>query len=95
METEFGGNRKVALILSWQRGEHSRLMPQELCPSSRGSLGDYIDEGSKFWVGDEEQMCKDLVFFLLYCFEHSHMLVSGSPGRWVHCLLFIAPRLSF
>ena len=32
METEFGGNIKVALILSQQRGEHSRLMLQELCP---------------------------------------------------------------
>jgi len=39
METEFGGNKKVALILSWQRGEHSRLMPQELCPLSMRSLG--------------------------------------------------------
>ena len=31
-ETEFGGNRKVALILSSRRGEHSRLLPQEQCP---------------------------------------------------------------
>ena len=36
-------------------------MPQELCPSSGGSLGDYIDEGSKFWVGDEEQRYKNIV----------------------------------
>ena len=34
METEFGGNRKVALILSWWSGEHSKLMPQELCSCS-------------------------------------------------------------
>ena len=32
METEFGGNRKVALILSWWRGARSKLMPQELGP---------------------------------------------------------------
>ena len=38
MEAEFGGNRKVALILSWQRGEHRRLMPQELFPASMSSL---------------------------------------------------------
>ena len=31
VETEFGGNRKVALIFSWWRGEHSRLLPQNLC----------------------------------------------------------------
>ena len=36
-------------------------MPQELCPSPRGSLGDYIDDGSKFWVGDEEQSYKEFV----------------------------------
>ena len=35
---KFGGNRKVALILSWWRGEHSRLMPQELCPTLMRSL---------------------------------------------------------
>ena len=29
METEFGGNRKMALKISQQRGEHSRLRPQE------------------------------------------------------------------
>lgn len=28
METEYGGNRNVALILSLQRGEYSRFMPQ-------------------------------------------------------------------
>lgn len=32
METGFVGNRKVALILSWPRGEYSKLMPQQLCP---------------------------------------------------------------
>ena len=29
--TEFGESRKVALILSQLRGEHSRITPQELC----------------------------------------------------------------
>ena len=28
MEIQSGGNRKVALVVSWWRGEH---MPQELC----------------------------------------------------------------
>ena len=41
-ETEFGGNRKVALILIRQRAEHSSLMPQELCPHSMRSPGAYI-----------------------------------------------------
>ena len=31
---EFGGDRKVALILNQWRGQHSRLMPQKLCPPS-------------------------------------------------------------
>ena len=30
---EFGGNRKVTYILSWQRGEHSRLKLQERWPA--------------------------------------------------------------
>ena len=37
-EAEFGGNKKVALILTRWR-VHRRLMPQELCPSSTSSLG--------------------------------------------------------
>ena len=38
METELGGNRKVAFILSQRRWEHCRLMHEELClltPSMR------------------------------------------------------------
>lgn len=31
-ETESGGNRKLASVLSRWRGAHSRLLPQELCP---------------------------------------------------------------
>ena len=38
METEFGGDRKVALILSWWRWGHSRLRPQELFPPPFCSL---------------------------------------------------------
>ena len=57
METEFGGNRKVAFILSWRRGEHSRLTPEELCPHphprSTRSLGAYVKQGlavrSQWW----------------------------------------------
>ena len=41
METESGGNRKVALILSQQRAEHSRFMPQKLCPLLEKSRGLY------------------------------------------------------
>ena len=45
-ETEFERNRKVAFILSRQKGEHSSRMLQELCLCSmRGSLGAYIRKG--------------------------------------------------
>ena len=40
-ETKFGGKKKVVLILSQWRGEHSKLMPQELCPPHEGSRGLY------------------------------------------------------
>ena len=32
MEIEFGGDRKITLILRQLRGERCRLVPQELCP---------------------------------------------------------------
>ena len=47
METEFGGSRKLALILSRQRAEHSSLMPQKLCLRSMRSPGAYIRWGTK------------------------------------------------
>ena len=40
-ETQFGESRKVAFILSQQRGEASRLLPQELCPLHEESRGFY------------------------------------------------------
>ena len=52
--TEFGGNRKVAFILSQRRGEHSKLMPQELCSCSMKSLGVYIRQGIEVRVSDKE-----------------------------------------
>ena len=33
-EAARGENRKVALILSWRSGEHSKFLPQKLCPPS-------------------------------------------------------------
>ena len=54
-ETEVGGNRKVAFILSWRRGKYSRLMPQELRSRSMKSLEAYIGKGSQSGVSDEEQ----------------------------------------
>ena len=44
METELGGNRKVALILSRWRREHSRLKLQEP-PLPIRNLGAYIRQG--------------------------------------------------
>ena len=50
-ETETGGNRKVAFILSeGGRGEHSRVTPQDLCPhlheKSRGFYKAGIQESA-------------------------------------------------
>ena len=78
-ETEFGGNRKVALTLSRQRGEHSRLMPQELCPGPMRSLGAYITWGLPVrcrWWGPE---VIGSWFSLLHCFRDSHKLASRNP----------------
>ena len=42
-ETEFGGNRKMALITCRKRGECSRLLSQQLCPLPWGIWEDQID----------------------------------------------------
>ena len=70
-ETEFGENKRVAL-LSQRRGKQARSS-RTVCLSHEelGGGGDYIDEG----VSDEEQTCEGLVFFfLLDHFKNSHRL---------------------
>ena len=72
METEFGGNRKLVLILSRWRGEDSRLMPQDLrSPDPLRSLEAYIRQGltvrSRWWG----TRWWNLDFFLR-CFKDSH-----------------------
>ena len=37
IQAEFRGNRKMALIFSQLRGEHSRLVSEELRPTPRGN----------------------------------------------------------
>ena len=37
IQAEFRGNRKMALIFSQLRGEHSRLVSEKLCPTPRGN----------------------------------------------------------
>ena len=50
MWRQFGGNRKGAFILSWQRGERSRLVPQELCPRPHEeSRGLYKTRACRGW----------------------------------------------
>ena len=44
--------------------------------------GDYTDEGLQSGVGDEQQSCKDLVFFLLPWLA-SGSLVVGAIVFWV------------
>ena len=86
VQRQFGGNRKVALILRQQRADTTSSCPRTVPPTSMRSLKAYTWWGLPAGVGDEEQKYKDLVFFLLHCFKNSHGLVSGSPII-VHCLL--------
>ena len=79
-ETEFGGKRKVTLILSQWRGAQSRFMPQELCPPCMSSLGAHIRWGLTVrsqWRGTT--MLRPL-FLPLALFQR---LVSVTPSIWV------------
>lgn len=71
METEFGENLKMALILK-PAEERSRLMPQGLCLPSMGNQGDpIVGACSQSGVGNKEQRCKDPVFFFLFALFQS------------------------
>ena len=75
METEFGGNRKVALILSRQRAERSSLMPQELCPRSMRDKGIRILISSSCIVLSTKKYSHTLkveLFYLVWMFRTSN-----------------------
>ena len=55
-------------------------LPSEPLGKPVRDLEDSTDEGLPSGVGDEEQKCKDLVFFLLHGFKNSPRLASSS---WV------------
>mgnify|MGYP006996432788 CR=1 FL=1 len=80
IETEFGGNRKMVLILAGWGGKHSTDWSLKNCAPLIRNLEDHIDRGSRSGVGDKKQRWKDLtLFFLLHCFKSSHRLVTCSP----------------
>ena len=71
METEFGENLKMALILKTAE-EKSRLMPQGLFLPSMGDQGDPIVGAClQSGVGNKEQRCKNTVFFLFALFQNT------------------------
>ena len=82
METEFGENLKMALILKTAE-EKSRLMPQGLFLPSMGNQGDPIvglacSQGLEIKSKD----VRILYSFFLHCFKTLNRLASGSPVIW-------------
>ena len=71
----------MALIFAWQRGKHSRLAPQELCPTFPGNQIRSYRWGSQSRVYDKDQNCKGLAFFLHYF----KTVTAGvrQPDNWV------------
>ena len=70
---EFGGNRKVALILS-QQGRNTVVSCLKNCaphPHHEESRGLY-----KMRTRSQESMMRNRVFFLFHCFKDSHRLAS-------------------
>ena len=67
-------------------------LPSEPLGKPVRDLEDSTDEGLLSGVGDEEQKCKDLVFFLLHCFKNTPRPATGSPvvGSIVFCELYWA-----
>ena len=63
-ETEFWKGKKNGFIFAQQRGIHSRLSPQELCPFSLGNRGFYI-------------ILKVLVFFFFSFLQIFKMATAG------------------
>ena len=69
-ETEFGENKRVAL-LSQRRGKQARSSRTVCLSHEELGGGESIDAGAS----DEEQTCEGLVFFfLLDHFKNSHRL---------------------
>ena len=71
MEIEFGGDRKITLILRQLRGEDSRLVPQGLCPSLAWGTERFDRWGSQSGVWNKKKETCILLF--LRVFQNSHI----------------------
>ena len=78
METGSGGNRKMALVLSWLKGERSRLAPQEPCPYHGESEG--ITQ-TGFVVGVSDKRTAVSLHSSSCIVSKRSELASGRPGR--------------
>lgn len=71
MEIEFGGDRKITLILRGSqfpmlRGEHSRLVPQGLCPPLAWGTEKLDRWGSQSGVCNKEKEPCILLFLAMF-----------------------------
>lgn len=71
MEIEFGGDRKITLILRQLRGEHSRLVPQGLCPPLAWGTEKLDRWGSQSGVCNKEK--EPCILLFLAVFQNSRI----------------------
>ena len=89
-DRDFGGRERWLYFSARQKGRHSRLVPQELCPPpSFGNRRRFYTWGSQSGVYDKNQSSEGLAFFF---FLHYFKIVTAGvrqPGNWVRLSLGI------
>ena len=73
-DRDFGGRERWLYFSAWQKGRHSRLAPQELCPPILGIREDFTcEDHNPGGVYDNDQSSEGLAFFLSFVlFQNSH-----------------------
>ena len=68
-DRDFGGRERWVYFSARQKGRHSKLVPQELCPSPSGIGEDFICGARSPRVYDKDQSSEGLAFFFLNYFK--------------------------
>ena len=94
-DRDFGGRERWLHFSARQKGRHSRLAPEELCPHSFGNRKRFYTWGSQSGIYDKDQSSEGLAFFFFLRYFKTVTAGIRQPGNWVGLSLGCWPATFF
>ena len=94
-DRDFGGRERWLYFSARQKGRHSRLVPQELCPPVLGNYRGSYRWNSQSRISDKDRSGEGLAFFFFLKYFKTVTAGVRQPGNWVRSSLGYWVRPSF